>query len=110
MEEDAPGARAATDRFYHGKIDKLFPGNQTGLILSETGRELLFESAHVRIVGPIRDFEALQEGMEVGFDVGRTSKGLRVTMIRTGEDAGRPEPGTQASGSTDQNPGSPNED
>jgi hypothetical protein len=110
MQEDAPGSRVGADRFYRGKIDKLFRGNQTGLILSESGRELFFELAQIRIVGPIRDFEALQEGMQVGFDVGRTSKGLRVTMIRTEGDADPADSAAQASTSTDPRRGSASED
>jgi hypothetical protein len=109
MEENAPGSRAEADRFYRGKIDKLLRGNQTGLIVSASGRELPFECSHLRIVGPIRDFDALQEGMEIGFDVGRTSKGLRVTLIRTEKDAPPPEPGTERSKSSDANPSSPAE-
>jgi hypothetical protein len=110
MEQNAPGSRAETDRFYHGRIDKLFRGNQTGLILSESGRELFFEYFQVRIVGSIRDFEGLREGMEVGFDVGRTSKGLRVTLIRTGEDMPPPQSEAQGSAAIDTNSGSPTED
>jgi hypothetical protein len=83
MEQDATASEADNNRFYRGKINKLFRGNQTGLIVSESGRELFFEYVQVRIVGSVRDFESLREGMRVGFDVGRTSKGLRVTLIRT---------------------------
>jgi hypothetical protein len=110
MEEDAPGSRAEADRFYRGKIDKLLRGNQTGLIVSESGRELPFEYSHLRIVGPIRDFDALREGMDIGFDVSRTSKGLRVTLIRTEAGALPPEPGTERSKPSDANPAAPAED
>jgi hypothetical protein len=110
MQEDAPGSRAGADRFYRGKIDRLFRGNQTGLILSDSGRELLFEFAQIRIAGPIRDFEALQEGMQVGFDVSRTSKGLRVTMLRTEGDRDPADLETQTASLTDPSRGSASED
>jgi len=36
----------------------------------------------VDIRGPIPRIDGLREGMSVGFDVGWTSRGLRVTVIR----------------------------
>jgi len=85
MPDQADGSRAQGDRFYRGRIVKLFSGNQSGIIASETGRDLLFEYAYVRMVGSVDRFDDLREGMEVGFDVGRMSKGLRVTVIKAGE-------------------------
>jgi hypothetical protein len=40
---------------------------------------------HVIVTGPINRFEDLREGMTIGFDVGWTSKGLRVTVLHTGD-------------------------
>lgn len=73
------------DRFYAGTIKKLFPGAGMGVVRSASGREVPFAAAHVILTGPIRRFEDLREGMPVGFDVGWTSKGLRVTVLRTSE-------------------------
>lgn len=73
------------DRFYAGTIKKLFPGAGMGLVRSATGREIPFAAVHVIITGVVRRFEDLHEGMAVGFDVGWTSKGLRVTVLRTGD-------------------------
>jgi hypothetical protein len=78
--DDAPPA----DRFYAGIIKKLFPGSAMGVVRSAGGREVPFAAAHVVFTGPIRRFEDLREGMSVGFDVGWTSKGLRVTVLRAG--------------------------
>jgi hypothetical protein len=36
----------------------------------------------VQIIGPIPRVDGLREGMQVGFDLGWTSHGLRVTVIR----------------------------
>jgi hypothetical protein len=77
---DAP----AEDKFYGGAIEKLFPGSQMGTIRSGNGREIAFDFAYVTMIGPIRRFEELSVGMPVGFDVGWTSSGLRVTVIRAG--------------------------
>ncbi len=72
------------DKFYSGVIERLFAGSQMGTVRSGNGREIAFEFAHVAMVGPIRRFEDLSVGMPVGFDVGWTSSGLRVTVIRAG--------------------------
>ena len=54
-----------------------------GVVRSATGREISFAAAHVVLTGSIRRFEDLREGMPVGFDVGWTSRGLRVTVLHT---------------------------
>lgn len=74
-----PGA----DRFYPGTIKKLFIGTGMGIVRSATGREIPFSSLHVILTGRIRHFDDLREGMTVGFDVGWTSNGLRVTVLHT---------------------------
>ncbi len=81
QQQDAPPA----DRFYAGTIKKLFPGAGMGVVRSASGREVPFAAAHVILTGFIHRFEDLREGMPVGFDVGWTSKGLRVTVLRTRE-------------------------
>jgi hypothetical protein len=89
MSEDE-GATPPDDRsilagkFYRGTIDRLFRGSQVGVVRSFTGREIPFEFLHVSMVGPLRSYDDLREGMQVGFDVGWTSNGLRVTVIRAG--------------------------
>jgi len=72
---------APPDRFYSGTIKKLYPGSGMGVVRSATGREISFAAAHVTLTGSIRRFEDLREGMVIGFDVGWTSKGLRVTVL-----------------------------
>jgi hypothetical protein len=79
--EDAAGS-APPDRFYSGTIKRLYVGSGMGIVRSGTGREIPFAQAHVLLVGPINRFEDLREGMPVGFDVGWTAKGLRVTVLR----------------------------
>ena len=80
--DDQPGT-PPSDRFYTGIIKKLFVGAGMGVVRSATGREIPFAAAHVILTGPVRRFEELREGMAVGFDVGWTSKGLRVTVLHT---------------------------
>ena len=69
------------DRFYRGTVLKLSPGAQRGTIRSASGRNIPFVFPHVTLVGSRRRFEDLSEGLQVGFDVSWTSKGLRVSVI-----------------------------
>jgi hypothetical protein len=62
-------------------IVRLQPGRGTGLVRTGGGREIRFIAQFVDVLDG-RSFRDLREGMEVGFDVGWTSKGLRVTKIK----------------------------
>jgi cold shock CspA family protein len=76
------------DSFYHGVITKIFSSNNTGVIRSDTGKEVPFTFVFVTLIGaPRHDIRYLHEGMRVGFDVGWTSKGLRATVIKIYEDS-----------------------
>lgn len=79
--EDEAGTTGG-DNFYHGVIKRLFRGAEGGIVRSATGREIPFTFLHVTMLGTQRRFEDLHEGMAVGFDVGWTSSGLRVTVLR----------------------------
>lgn len=79
----APEPAALQDRYYRGRITRVYYGSETGVLVSEvTGREYRFKYPFVQILGPIPRVDGLREGMQVGFDVGWTSHGLRVTVIR----------------------------
>lgn len=84
------GAEAAPDRFYAGTIRRIYSGAGFGLVRSDSGREIPFAAAHVVIGGRVGRFEELREGMRVGFDVGWTSRGLRVTRLHVRDDASPP--------------------
>jgi hypothetical protein len=83
---DPPGGPAASealrDRYYRGVITRVYYGSESGTLTSASGREYRFKLPFVDIVGAIPRVDGLREGMEVGFDVGWTSRGLRVTVIR----------------------------
>ena len=73
-------------RYYRGTITRVYYGSETGIIRSiESGREYRFKVPLVEIRGPIPRVSGLREGMEVGFDVGWTSSGLVVTVVRVEE-------------------------
>jgi hypothetical protein len=87
-EDDDAGLRVGGGgRFYAGTIKKLFAGRGMGVVRSATGREIPFSAQHVILSGSVRRFDELREGMTVGFDVGWTSGGLRVTVLHTPSDA-----------------------
>ncbi len=72
--------------FYQGMILRLDRARGRGIVRSHSGREIYFEFPFVQIVGAslggrMPGIELLREGDVVGFDVGWTSNGLRVTTI-----------------------------
>ncbi|MFQ5850723.1 MAG: hypothetical protein ACE5JU_09055 [Candidatus Binatia bacterium] len=72
-----------SDLFYHGVITKLFPRNNMGLVRTESGREIAFSYNLAVLLGEVKSPDGLREGQKVGFDIGWTSNGLRVTKIKT---------------------------
>jgi hypothetical protein len=71
------------DYFHQGVITKLFPSNNTGVVRTESGRELTFSYELVILSGAVQSPLDLKVGQPVGYDLGWTSSGLRVTKIRT---------------------------
>ena len=72
--------------FYQGMIFKLDRARGHGILRSHSGREFEFVFPFVHVVGAkiggrMPGIDLLHEGDVVGFDVGWTSKGLRVTTI-----------------------------
>lgn len=71
------------ESFYKGVISRINSGDETGIVLSDSGKEFPFVFPFLRIIGaPQLDIRYLTEGMRVGFDVGWTSKGLRISAIK----------------------------
>jgi len=70
--------------FYRGTLIRLSRGGGAGVVRSaRDGREIPFERQHVTVLGdPGGSGQVeLREGMPVGYDVGWTSRGLRVTKL-----------------------------
>lgn len=82
--EDAASDAPPSEPFYRGILIRLARGGGRGVVRSvRTGREVPFEREHAVVLGepgPSGAIE-LREGMAVGYDVGWTSRGLRVTKI-----------------------------
>ena len=70
------------EKFYRGTVIALSRGARRGTIRGASGRQIPFMFMHVTMVGPHQRFDELREGMEVGYDVSWTSRGLRVSVIR----------------------------
>ena len=71
------------DWYHQGVITKLFPSNNTGVVRTESGRELTFSYELVDMVGAVKSPLELRVGEQVGYDLGWTSAGLRVTKIKS---------------------------
>ena len=78
-----PLADDGTDRFYRGVITRVYYGSESGTLRSDaSGRDYRFKFPFVEVRGPLPKIDGLREGMSVGFDVGWTSRGLFVTVIK----------------------------
>jgi len=82
-EENERLVSARGDFFHQGVITKLFPSNNTGVVKTESGRELTFSYDLVVLSGEAKSPLELKVGELVGYDVGWTSNGLRITKIKT---------------------------
>ena len=81
--EGEPASDHSQDRFYRGVIHKISSGNETGIVLSDSGKEIPFVFPFLRLIGaPRLDIRFLTDGMRVGFDVGWTSQGLRISVLK----------------------------
>jgi hypothetical protein len=82
-QESDPLASPRGDFFHQGVITKLFPSNNTGVVRTESGRELTFSYDLVILCGEAKSPLDLKVGDPVGYDLGWTSNGLRITKLKT---------------------------
>jgi hypothetical protein len=80
---DDSSAPPREDYYHHGVIVKLFPSNNMGVVRTESGREVRFSYDLVILSGEVKTPLDLREGERVGYDLGWTSGGLRITKIKT---------------------------
>jgi hypothetical protein len=71
------------DLFHHGVITRLFPSNNIGFVRVESGREIPFSYEFVIVCGAAKTVHDLREEQPVGYDLGWTPRGLRVTKIKS---------------------------
>ena len=79
------GVSLDTHRYYRGTIVRVHPGSRTGWLRSDNGRDVPFAATDLLLLGTSEGFPVLRAGLRVGFDLGRTSRGLCVTTIRVYE-------------------------
>ena len=82
-DEDTVSLPHTDDLFHHGVITKLFPSNNTGIVRIESGREVFFSYDFVILTGEVKSPLNLKVGQPVGYDLGWTPSGLRITKIKT---------------------------
>jgi hypothetical protein len=82
-EEKDPLASSRGDFYHQGVITKLFPSNNTGVVRTESGREMTFSYDLVILCGEAKSPLELKVGEPVGYDLGWTSNGLRITKLKT---------------------------
>lgn len=70
------------DKFRKAKIIKFFPQSNYGFVKDRAGKEIYFHLDEIRFVGPKNNRTYVAEGVEVGIDVGITSRGTRVTRLK----------------------------
>ncbi len=80
--DEGHGLSERSDLFYHGVIVKLFPKNNMGVVRTESGREITFSYNLVIVLGESKSPNDLREGQLIGYDLGWTANGLRVTKIK----------------------------
>ena len=82
-EDKDPLASPRGDFYNKGVINKLLPSNNTGGGRTESGRVLTFSYDLVILCGEVRSPLDLKVGDPVGYDLGWTSNGLRITKLKT---------------------------
>jgi hypothetical protein len=81
-EKPDPLTSARGDFYHQGVITKLFPSNNTGVVRTESGRELTFDYNLVVVCGEAKSALDLKVGDQVGYDLGWTSNKLKITKIK----------------------------
>lgn len=80
--EPPPEPPKRNDKFRQAKIIKFFPQAGYGFVRDVNGKEIYFHLDELRFVGEKNNRSFVVEGAEVGVDVGRTSRGMRVTRLK----------------------------
>ena len=55
------------------------------MLRTSNGRDVPFAARDLQVIGASNGFASLRPGLEVGFDLGRTGRGLCVSLIRVYE-------------------------
>jgi hypothetical protein len=94
--------------FYRGTIVRYSKATRRGLLRSMTGREIQFDLQFVTLGATFRGNHPeieVREGIDVGFDVGWTSRGLRASRIFAAPAPSEREAGQEGDITTDEGTG-----
>ena len=76
-----------------GKVKKLIGDRGFGFITAEDGSEVFFHRSDLLEA----DFDTMEEGADVEFDLETGAKGPRAVKVRTGESEAKPEESSEES-------------
>ena len=71
-----------TDKFSKATVEEFYPRQGYGYIKTDGGQRVMFDVRLVRLVGHTADARYLKEGHRVGYDLGKTHQGPRVSTLK----------------------------
>lgn len=80
--EEAPPPVEEDDLFPKGDVISFHPRQGVGFIRSVSGERISFRLDEVELVGPKGHRRYIAEGRRIGYDVARTTDGVRVTKLK----------------------------
>jgi cold shock CspA family protein len=73
-------------KYYRGRIAKFNPKTGYGFVETGEGSHIFFYADQIRLEGPQSRKSDIRPGKVVGFDVGWTDRGIRVSKMKIVED------------------------
>jgi len=77
-----PAVIDENDNFSKGVVTKYFQNQSYGFVQDRLGRELFFHVDEMDFCGAKNNRKYITVGAQVGYDVSRTSQGLRIKRIK----------------------------
>jgi cold shock CspA family protein len=71
-----------SDQFSKATVEEFYPKQGYGFILTDSGTKVKFDLQIVSLVGEKASPEHIKVGGRVGYDLGKTSKGPRVCILK----------------------------
>jgi cold shock CspA family protein len=69
-------------KYYLGRIAKYNPSTGYGFVESQKGMQIFFYADQIRLEGTQTHKSSIQPGKVVGFDVGWTDRGIRISKMK----------------------------
>ncbi len=81
-EKNGLDSRRIEGKYYRGKIARYNPKTGYGFVETPEGKHIFFYADQVRLDGTKRKKTDIQRGLVVGFDVGWTDRGIRISRMK----------------------------